>query len=86
MGLEIITLSEVSQTEKDKCHFDITSMWDLKYDTSELTYETGKDSQRKQACGCQGGGYAAGRDWDGQMPTVTHRMDEQGPTVCHREV
>ena len=29
MDLEIITLSEVSQTEKDKYH-DITYMWNLK--------------------------------------------------------
>ena len=42
MDLEIITLSEVSQTEKDKYHFDITYMWDLKYDTNELIYEPGK--------------------------------------------
>ena len=29
MDLEIIILSEVSQTEKDKCH-DIPYMWNLK--------------------------------------------------------
>ena len=27
MDLEIITLSEISQTEKDKYHIDITYMW-----------------------------------------------------------
>ena len=34
--LEIIILSEVSQKEKDKYHYDITYMWNLKYDTNEL--------------------------------------------------
>ena len=40
MGLEIIILSEVSQTEKDK---DITHMWKLiflKNETNELIYKT----------------------------------------------
>ena len=44
MDLEIITLSEASQKEKDKYH-DTTYMWNLKYDTNELTYETETDSQ-----------------------------------------
>ena len=30
MDLEIIVLSEVSQTEKDKLSYDITYMWNLK--------------------------------------------------------
>ena len=30
VDLEIVMLSEVSQTEKDKCHNDITYMWNLK--------------------------------------------------------
>ena len=45
MDLEIIILSEVSQTEKDKCHYDITYMWNLKNDTNELIYKTETDSQ-----------------------------------------
>ena len=36
----MIILSEVSQTEKDKYHVDITYMWNLKYDTNEFIYET----------------------------------------------
>ena len=43
MDLEIIILSEVSQTEKDKYH--ITYMWNLKYDTNELIYKTETDSK-----------------------------------------
>ena len=43
MQPEIIILSEVSQKEKDKYHFisyDITYMWDLKYDTNEPICKT----------------------------------------------
>ena len=43
MDLEIIILSEVSQTEKD-IPYDITYMWNLKYDTNELIYETETES------------------------------------------
>ena len=43
MEPEIIILSEVSQKEKDK--YDITYMWNLKYDKNELIYETETDSQ-----------------------------------------
>ena len=39
MDLEIIILSEVSQKEKD-ISYDITYIWNLKYDTNELIYET----------------------------------------------
>ena len=40
MQLEIIVLSEV---RKRQIPYDITYMWNLKYDTNELIYET--DSQ-----------------------------------------
>ena len=36
MDLEIIILSEVSQTEKDKYHM-VSHMWNLKYDTNNLS-------------------------------------------------
>ena len=36
IDLEIIILSEVSQGEKAKYHYDITFMWNLKNDTNEL--------------------------------------------------
>ena len=39
MDLEIIILSEISQTERQMPH-DITYMWNLKYDTNELIYKT----------------------------------------------
>ena len=44
MQLEVIILSEVSQTER-QIPYDITYMWNLKYGTSELTYQTETDSQ-----------------------------------------
>jgi len=35
MELETLILSEVSQKEKDKYHFDITYIWNLIYGTNE---------------------------------------------------
>ena len=40
LDLEIVILSEVRQMSRA-----ITYMWNLKYDTDELTYETEIDSQ-----------------------------------------
>ena len=45
MDLEIITLSEISQTEKDKYHIISLIFLNLKYGTSEPIYETEPDSQ-----------------------------------------
>ena len=36
------------QKEKDK-HNEVTFMWNLKYDTNELTYETETDSQTQRS-------------------------------------
>ena len=44
MQLEIIILSEVSQKEKRQILYDITSMWNLKYDTNEPICETETES------------------------------------------
>ena len=44
MQLEITTLSEVSQRER-QIPYDITYMWNLKYDTNEPIYETETDPQ-----------------------------------------
>ena len=55
MDLEIITLSEVSQTEKDK-YYIITCMWNLKINANELIYKIETDFRhRKQTYGCQSG-------------------------------
>ena len=45
MDLEIITLSEVSQTEKDKYHMILLICRIFKNDTNELVYKTEIDSQ-----------------------------------------
>ena len=44
MDLGIIILSEASQKEKEK-YRNIACVWNLKYDTDELTYKTETDSQ-----------------------------------------
>ena len=44
MQLEIIILSKVSQRER-LLPYDITYMWNLKYDTNEPIYKTETDSQ-----------------------------------------
>ena len=46
MDLEIIILSEVNQTEKNKYH--ITYMWNLNYDTNDLIYKRETDSQTQK--------------------------------------
>ena len=44
VGLEIMILSEENQTYKD-ISYNITCIWNLKYDTNEFTYKTEIDSQ-----------------------------------------
>ena len=44
--------------------YDITYMWNLKYDTNEVIYET-DFRQRQQTCGCQEGGLVA--EWIGNL-------------------
>ena len=55
MDLEIIILKR-SKSER-QIPYDITYMWDLKYDTNEHIYENRNIHRyREQTCGCQGGG------------------------------
>ena len=36
--------------------YDVIYMWNLKYDTNDLSYETNRLTDlEKQTCGCQGG-------------------------------
>ena len=53
MDLEIIILNEVTVRQ---IPYDITYMWNLKYDTNNCT----KQTHREQTCGCQGGGMDLG--------------------------
>ena len=67
-------------------------MWNLKYDTNELIYETETDSgdieNRFVVAKGEGGWEREGLGiWDYQMQTIIYRMDKQhGPTVEHREL
>ena len=45
MDLEIIILSEVSQTEKDKYYMIITYMWNIKNNINEFIHKTETDSE-----------------------------------------
>ena len=45
MHLEVIILSEVKSERVRRTPYDITCMWNLKYDTNEHVYETETDSQ-----------------------------------------
>ena len=56
MNLEIIILSEVSQTEKDKYVIPLTSrILKKENDIDELTYETETDSETERIYGYQWG-------------------------------
>ena len=41
-------------------------MWNRKYDTNELIYETETHRHREQTCGCQGG-EEVGEGWSGSL-------------------
>ena len=73
MDPEMTILSEVSQTEKDKCrHLYVI----LTYDTDELTYETNRLTENRIMV-ANGVGV-----WKEQMQSIVYGMDkQQGPTV-----
>ena len=68
MDQEINILSEVKSERQ--IPYDITYMWNLKYDTNELIYETDSDIENKLM----------------DANYYIYRMDKQGPTVYHREL
>ena len=62
MNINIIILSEVSISQKNK--YNITYMWNLKYDTNDLIYETETDSGIEMRCVVtKGAGDRRGMDW-----------------------
>ena len=87
MDLEIIILSEVSQTGKDK--YPMISLICGIYNMRQRNlFRKQKQTHRhtKQTYGYQRG---KGRDklgvWDQQIQTTTYKIDkQQGPTVQHR--
>ena len=72
MDLEIITLSEVSQKEKDKYHTISFICRILKKETNELIYKTETDSQRMNLCGGKGIDWEFGTD---KAYIATFKMD-----------
>ena len=54
-----------SKSER-KIPYNITYMWNLRYDMNELIYNTETDSQREQTCGCQRG-KGMGQGWIGSL-------------------
>ena len=66
-------------------------MWNLKYDTNELIYETGTGSGRQRTDFWLPRGRVMGERWGGiwdqQTQTRIYRMDEpRGPPTQHREL
>ena len=64
MGPEIIKLHEVSHTEI-QIPYDITNMWNIKYDTNVPIYETETESRHREETG--GGrrkGFGGGMEWE----------------------
>ena len=60
MDPEIVILSE-------EIPYDITYMWNLKYDTNELIYETGTDSQTQRTDLWLPRGRRVGEGWTESM-------------------
>ena len=86
MDLEIIILSEVSQTEKDNLILDIVYMWNLKKDTNELICRTETDSQTlKTNYGYRMGEVRGRADWGlgtGTVWNIAYGMTgQQGATI-----
>ena len=89
MDLEIVMLSEASQTEKEK-YPDTPCMRNLKRNyITELTCKT-QTHRPKCSYGCQGAGWGEGiaqGAWDGHGHTAAFKMDNhRGPTIRHREL
>ena len=69
MDSEIVILSEVCETEKDKYHMTSLICGILKKGTNELTYKTETESQMQKTNlrlpkGKAGGGWDKMGDWD----------------------
>lgn len=68
MKLDIITLNDKSEKER-QIPYNITYMWNLKYDTNEPIYKTVTDSQTEnKAAVAKGEG--GGERWTGRLGLV----------------
>ena len=93
MELETIILSEVKSERKRQISCAITYMWNLKYDTKTLIYETETDSQTQRtdlwfSRGKHGtGGINQKPGINTNTLTTIYKIDnQQGPTVQHKEL
>ena len=72
--------------------YDITYMWNLKYDTNKLIYETETDSQTQRTDLWLPRGKGQGGGVDGEFGVSRCKLlyiemdKQQGPTVQHREL
>ena len=78
MDIEIVILSEVSQTEEDKYH-DIAYMWNLKkgYKWTYLQNTNSHSGENKLMVtkGEKGGGRDKLGDWDWHIHTTIYKID-----------
>ena len=77
MDLEIIIPSEASQRQISD---DITHMWNLQYDTNELTYKTERDSQTWKTNLRLS--YQRGKWWKGVNQGVWAQQTKQPTKAC----
>ena len=81
--------TKLSQKYKRQIPYDITYIWNLKYNTNEHIYESETDLQRTDLWLLRGRGWE-GKDWEFGISryTLVYIQDgqKQGPTVQHREL
>ena len=79
MGLGVVMLSEVSQTEKDTYHLIPLKCRILKNSTNELIYKTNrvKDLGNKLIVTDGGGGRDKLGYWDCHVHTTIYKLDNQ---------
>ena len=65
---------------------DITYMWNLKYGTNKPIYKIETDLQTQRIGLWLPKGRSELGVWGWQMQTITFRMDEQDPSIQHREL
>ena len=65
--------------------YDITYMWNLKYDTNEPIYKTETESQTQRRDSWLLKGREEGQTGSLGLVDANYRMNKQGATVQHRE-
>ena len=89
MNLEIIQTKQSKSERERQIPYDITCMWNLKYDTNELISGTETDSQiwKTDKWLLRSGRKDGSGVCDQQMQTIIYRTDkQQGHTMRPREI